>query len=126
MKLTSKSVAALKLPAGKTDHFVFDDDVPGFGLRFREGGGASWVFQYALGRTKQRRMVIGKATAIPLGRARDLAGELHAKVKLGGDPAADKARPTRSGNWPGAISNTKRTIFARAVRRSDAPPSNQC
>jgi integrase len=91
MRLTAKSVATLKLPAGKTDHITFDDRIPGFGYRQRAGGGASWIFQYALGRAKQRRMVIGKATALTPEKARELAADLHAKVRLGGDPAANKA-----------------------------------
>jgi integrase len=90
MRLTAKNTAGLKLPEGKTDHIVFDDRVPGFGLRLRTGG-ATWIFQYALGRAKQRRMVIGKATAITPEKARELAADLHAKVRLGGDPAANKA-----------------------------------
>jgi hypothetical protein len=31
MKVTKAAVAALQLPAGKTDHFFWDDATPGFG-----------------------------------------------------------------------------------------------
>jgi integrase len=58
-------------------------------LRLREGGSRTWIYQYSLG-TKQRRLVIGKATALTVDKARELAADLHAKVRLGGDPAADK------------------------------------
>ena len=44
MKLSVKSTAGLKLPAGKTDHIVFDDEIPGFGLRMREGGSRVFIF----------------------------------------------------------------------------------
>jgi integrase len=91
MKFTTKSVAGLHLPKGKTDYVVFDDDLPGFGIRLREGGSRNWVFQYALG-TKQRRMSLGSATAISLVKARETASELHAKVRLGQDPAGQKAQ----------------------------------
>jgi hypothetical protein len=40
MRLTIKSADDLKLPAGKNDHIVFDDDITGFGIRLREGGSA--------------------------------------------------------------------------------------
>jgi integrase len=63
--------------------------VPGFGIRIRESGAGSWIYQYKIGR-KTRRITIATATAIPLGRARQIAGELHAKVRLGGDPAGEK------------------------------------
>ena len=100
MKLTAKAIRALELPAGKLDHLFWDDDIPGFGLRLRAGGSRNWVFQYALG-DKQRRLSLGTATpesftkhkgpdgTIKLG-IRDQAAQLHAKVRLGQDPAGDK------------------------------------
>ncbi len=90
MKLTVKSTAALKLPTGKSDAITFDSSLPGFGLRLRERGSRVWIFQYSLG-SKQRRITIGSATAITPEKAREIAANLHAKVRLGGDPAADKA-----------------------------------
>jgi hypothetical protein len=97
MKFTVKSTEGLKLPPGKTDLVVFDDMLAGFGLRLRAGGSRSWVFQYQVG-DRQRRMAIGKAPALSLDKAREIAAQLHAKVKLGGDPAGDKAESqARSG-----------------------------
>ena len=61
MKLTAKKIRELELPAGKTDHLFWDDDIPGLGLRVRAGGSRNWVFQYALG-DKQRRLSLGTAT----------------------------------------------------------------
>jgi integrase len=94
MRLTIKSAEGIKLPKGKTDHIEFDDDVPGFGLRLREGGSRTWVYQYRIG-SKQRRMVLGSANSVPLGLARENASKLEAKVKLGGDPATDKETARR-------------------------------
>jgi integrase len=90
MRLTTKTVAALTLPPGKQDHIEFDDAVPGFGIRLRASGSRTWLFQYRIG-AKQRRMALGSVSAIPVGAARETAGKLHAKVKLGEDPATDKA-----------------------------------
>jgi hypothetical protein len=45
MKLTAKELARHK-PEAKADYIVFDDDIAGFGLRFREGR-RSRIFQYA-------------------------------------------------------------------------------
>jgi len=42
---------------------VFDDDIPGFGLRVRSSGARTYVFQYALGR-KHRRLTLGRASAL--------------------------------------------------------------
>jgi len=89
MRLTAKSIATIELPAGKSDHIVWDDDVPGFGLRMRAGGNRSYVFQFKLG-DQQRRMALGTVTAIDIGRAREIAKDLYAKVRLGQDPAGAK------------------------------------
>ncbi|HZC55485.1 MAG TPA: Arm DNA-binding domain-containing protein, partial [Xanthobacteraceae bacterium] len=61
MKLTTVTVRTQALPAGKSEAIFFDDDIPGFGLRIRDGGSRRFVFQYKLS-TKQRRMALGKAT----------------------------------------------------------------
>jgi integrase len=89
MRLTQKAVAALALPAGKSELIVFDDDIP-LGVRMRDGGTARWIFQYRVG-AKQRRMSLGTTAALSAPRAREIAAELYAKVKLGEDPAATKA-----------------------------------
>jgi hypothetical protein len=94
MKLTTSTVPKIKLPAGKTDHIEWDDDIHGLGIRVREGGSRSFVFQYKLG-AKQRRMALGVATPETVARARRTAGELHARVKLGQDPASDKVEAQR-------------------------------
>jgi integrase len=94
MRLTAASVSALKLDTGVADKIVFDDDVPGFGIRVRASGARTWIFQYKVG-GRTRRLVLGSASAVKPARAREIAGELHAKVRLGGDPAAEKRDSVR-------------------------------
>jgi integrase len=89
MKLTAAIVRSAGIPPGKSEAIFFDDDVPGFGLRIREAGSRSFVFQYKLG-TKQRRMALGTATALNFAATRKTAEQLYARVKLGQDPASDK------------------------------------
>jgi hypothetical protein len=89
MKLTQTTVAALKLPAGKAEVIVFDDDLPGFGLRIRSSGARTWIYQFKLG-AQHRRITIGNAAALTVTQARKTAAELHAKVRLGRDPAGEK------------------------------------
>jgi integrase len=100
MKLTAKGIRGAELEPGKSDQLFWDDDIPAFGLRLRAGGSRNWVFQYALC-DKQRRLSLGAATpesftthkgpdgAISPG-IRESAAQLHARVKLGQDPAGDK------------------------------------
>jgi integrase len=90
MKLTATTVRTLSVPAGKSEAIFFDADLPGFGLRLRGHGSRSFVFQYKIG-AKQRRMALGAASAVSIGNARKTAERLYARVKLGEDPASDKA-----------------------------------
>jgi len=89
MRFTTAAVEGLKLDAGVADKIIFDDDVPGFGIRVRASGARTWIFQYKIG-GRTRRLVLGQVSAIKLAKARDIASELHAKVRLGGDPASEK------------------------------------
>lgn len=46
------------------DRIVFNDALPGFGMRLREGGKRTWIVQYRVGE-KQRRVQLVKDAAIP-------------------------------------------------------------
>ena len=94
MKLTQPTVNSLTLPAGNPDAIFFDDDVPGLGLRLRSSGKRSFIFQYQIG-AKQRRMTLGAQGALTVPAARKTAGDLHARVRLGEDPAAAKREGQR-------------------------------
>jgi Arm DNA-binding domain len=89
MKLTQKTVAALELPKEKSEAIFFDDDLPGFGLRIRAGGARTWVYQFKIGE-RNRRLTLGSAAAVTPARARESANEIHAQVRLGRDPSAEK------------------------------------
>jgi integrase len=90
VRLTVKSTAALKLPPGQSDFIAWDSDVAGFGIRLRAGGARSWIFQFRVG-SKQRRLTLGSVSAVDLAKAREIAKDLYARVRLGQDPASTKA-----------------------------------
>jgi integrase len=90
MKLTKDAVAALTLPEGKADHFVWDDTLPGFGVRLR-GRAKRWVVQYRVG-AQQRRESLGDVRKIGIEDARRIARNRFAQAELGTDPAAEKAK----------------------------------
>ena len=97
MKLATNEIARHQPPVGpdgkaKPDYILFDSGVPGFGLRIR-GDARTWIFQYTIGVAPDRitrRYKIGKFTAMEPAKARKTAEDLHAKVHLGEDPAAQK------------------------------------
>src|ERR1700735_1462534 len=97
MKLTDANVARLTLPEGKSELLVFDDMLPGFGVRLRAGGKRTWIVQYRIG-PKQRRLTLGTVKTFDSIEARKRAKDTVAKVQLGQDPQAEKvsARGTRA------------------------------
>lgn len=90
MKLTQNNVTKAKLPAGKSEAFYWDDEMPGFGLRLREGGSRTFVVQYKIG-TKHRRMTLGNAFKVTADDARKQAKQVFGKVVGGHDPASERA-----------------------------------
>jgi hypothetical protein len=92
MKLSAQEIARYRPPHGKVDHIVFDDELSGFGLRYRNGR-KTWIYQYAFGSGEGRvnaRMTLGEYPALSPAKARDTAEDLYAKVRLGQHPAAAK------------------------------------
>ena len=90
MRLTKLNINALKIPEGKSEIIVFDEQLPGFGIRLRAGGKRSWVCQYRVGGSKQRRVSVGSVEALDPDEARKRAREILARVQLGGDPQVEK------------------------------------
>src|SRR5262245_41431312 len=69
MKLTLSNIAKIKRnAAGKSDHIEWDDELPGFGLRVRDGV-CSWIVQYKID-SKQRRITLGPLDALSPDEAR--------------------------------------------------------
>jgi integrase len=89
MGFTKKSIAALTLPKGKPYLIVWDDNLPGFGIRLNPTSRV-WVVQYRA-HGKSRRETIGRVDAVPLDTARGLAQKTLARVRLGSDPHAERA-----------------------------------
>jgi integrase len=90
-KLTKRIVEAAEIRP--TEYFVWDDDLPGFGLRVLTSGRKGYVVQYRAGR-RSRRMSLGPSTVLACEQARTRAMAIIAAAKNGDDPAArrDAAR----------------------------------
>jgi integrase len=90
MRLTDKTIRDLTCPVGMTERTFFDSEVHGFGLRVRASGARSWLCQYAVhGKTK--KVTLGAPPLVTVGSARTRAREIMAAVRLGGDPAQERA-----------------------------------
>jgi Arm DNA-binding domain/Phage integrase, N-terminal SAM-like domain len=88
-KLTAKTIDDQKLAPGKKEAIIYDEDIPGFGLRIREGGSRTLVLSYKIGQ-RSRRLNLGPAVREAFPDVRKRALDLLAQVRLGQDPAATK------------------------------------
>jgi Arm DNA-binding domain len=89
MKLTFDTIRAIAPVPPKTEIIVFDDDVPGFGVRASLNGSKVFVVQYSIG-NQQRRTSLGKVKLQDVDTARQKAKEILTAVRMGQDPAGDK------------------------------------
>jgi integrase len=102
MKLSQKIVDRLQSPAGKADAIIFDDDVPGLGVRF-QGRTPRWIVQYRVN-SRNRRVTLGPVKAIELKEARKYAGKILADARDGKDTQAEREQTkARAGQTLGAL-----------------------
>ncbi len=95
-KITNRSVAAAT--PGERDSYLWDSDLPGFGLKVTPTGHKVFLVQYRLGgrRGRTRRVTIGKHGApwTP-DKARKAAKRTLGQVAAGEDPAEEKSEARR-------------------------------
>ena len=97
-RITKRAVDAAK--PRKTDSYLWDPELHGFGLKVTPAGRKVYLVQYRLGGRKgrTRRVTIGQHGQITPTFARDEAKRLLGTIATGRDPAAerDKAKADRS------------------------------
>lgn len=89
MKLTQANVTKIKPERGKFESRVFDDDLPGFGVRVLSSGKKSWLIQYRI-KGRSTTSTLGRFEKMPAGTARELAKRKLAQAELGIDPGKEK------------------------------------
>jgi hypothetical protein len=73
------------------DVILFDDELPGFGLRVKPNGARSFLIQYRQG-GRTRRLTLGRYGRLAPEEARKLARQHLAAVGRGGDPSEERHR----------------------------------
>lgn len=87
-KLTKTLVDSCK--PSDTDQWIWDSELPGFGIRIQVSGRKTYVARYRTHDRVQRKLTLARCSDMPPDRARDLARKAFATVAEGGDPT--KAR----------------------------------
>ncbi len=91
MKLTKRVLDAVK-PSATRDEFLWDDEIPGFGLRTKPSGVRSFIVQYRNGSGTSRRVTLGKFGVLTPDEARKMARQALAEVARGGDPVEKRSQ----------------------------------
>ena len=84
-KLTQRSIESLR-PDENRDYIVFDETIPGFGVRVFRSGRKSYLIQYR-SQKRTRRYTLGNCNILTPLQARKRAQSLLAGVRNGEDPA---------------------------------------
>jgi integrase len=92
-KLTKRVVDAADIK--ETEHFVWDNELPGFGLRVLPSGRKRYVVQYRAGR-RSRRISLGPSSVLTCEQARTRAIGIIAATRNGEDPAAKRDAERRA------------------------------
>ena len=72
-----------------SEYFIWDSELPGFGLRVLPSGRKRYIVQYRAGR-RSRRISLGPSTVLTCEQARTEAIAILAASRNGDDPAAKR------------------------------------
>jgi hypothetical protein len=86
-KLTKRLIDAAEIRA--VEYFIWDNELPGFGLRMLPSGRKVYSVQYSSGR-RSRRISLGPSTVLTCEQARTRAIGIIAAARNGDDPAAKR------------------------------------
>jgi integrase len=96
-KITKRTVDALRPQPGR-DVLIWDDELPGFGVRCRPSGAKSYFLKYRTNGGRQRWLTLGPHGPLTAEKARIKALREKAGIGDGDDPSGDRQRKRREDN----------------------------
>jgi integrase len=117
--LSEEFAAKLVVPGDKKEALVFDDDLPGFGIRKFASGKASWFVKFNVG-SQQRRVTLGNALAPKsYADAKKRAGKILSDARVGIDarPAIEERKAKASAGAEAATVGELVPRYLKAVEK---------
>ncbi len=89
VKLTKRLVETLTAEGG-CERWIWDKELPGFGLRVKPSGVKAYVVQYRNAQRRPRKITLGRHGVLTPEEARRMARQMLAAIERGEDPAEQR------------------------------------
>jgi integrase len=117
LKLSDVVVEGIVCPPGRKDALVFDEALPGFGLRVTAKGSRTFIFQYRAGAVIRRTVLGAWGKELTAAQARKKAESLRGQVRDARDPVAERRAARAELQRQEAAERTASAVVAYTVER---------
>ncbi len=114
----NKSTIDTYAPHPERDVWLWDETMPGFGVRVKPSGVKSFVVQYRTRTRQPRKQTLGSVKLLPLQEARDRARRILVDVRDGKDPAAEVRLDREAMTLNQVFDRFKRDYMAKKLKPS--------